>query len=533
MTISIGQLDLEALDFYLRIVKGFRTAEDPSGDTENVAGIPATQIAKAINSDERDTVQFSMGLKTLEGNEIKAEDILSTEDAQKLQNAVYAASVNNANDMRALRNEMYHLKREMIKSGAMPYDAVYDGFIDPFMTFAELFTKEPTIINISSGQVVSDNLPDYKVGQHAALISGDKIIAVDEITNIEGSVVTFNNALVLPEDPDLMVKTFGTYDRGRFVFGSQGQTLLDTNNQVNMIYKDGVDRLKIAEINNSFDIAGFASTMVVPAELDNNFLNSINLSLRITGAPGTCQVQLFDYNSSNIYDEPVATSNLLNSSLASDQWRTYKFVLDNQIKLEKGKMYLVLVTATNTSTGNTWSVGGFTEECNNLIHQDTYTYHSDGRFTKEGPDIVTNTIADMFIGLTTTEVQALDMKYSKQGLYTGTFHLENNKASRVRISINPRRDENIDFYKVKAFGWTSNKDFVVGSFIDRKMYSHTTMSNGEVSGYEYVYDFVFDQEVDLIEFQVIFDNPNGVTASNYEALYSLVVSTDNGFTKEV
>lgn len=75
MTISIGQLDLEALDFYLRIVKGFRTAEDPSGDTENVAGIPATQIAKAINSDERDTVQFSMGLKTLEGNEIKAEDV--------------------------------------------------------------------------------------------------------------------------------------------------------------------------------------------------------------------------------------------------------------------------------------------------------------------------------------------------------------------------------------------------------------------------------------------------------------------------
>ena len=36
MAISLGQLDLEALKNYLKIVQGFRTVDDKSGDTEFV-----------------------------------------------------------------------------------------------------------------------------------------------------------------------------------------------------------------------------------------------------------------------------------------------------------------------------------------------------------------------------------------------------------------------------------------------------------------------------------------------------------------
>ena len=46
MKISLGQLDLEALKNYLKIVHGFRTVNDPSGDTENVAGVPSDFIAQ-------------------------------------------------------------------------------------------------------------------------------------------------------------------------------------------------------------------------------------------------------------------------------------------------------------------------------------------------------------------------------------------------------------------------------------------------------------------------------------------------------
>ena len=47
MAISIGQLDLEALKNYLKIVQGFRTVNDPSIDTENVDGVAAGLIAIA------------------------------------------------------------------------------------------------------------------------------------------------------------------------------------------------------------------------------------------------------------------------------------------------------------------------------------------------------------------------------------------------------------------------------------------------------------------------------------------------------
>ena len=45
MSISLGQLDLEALKNYLKIVHGFRTVDDLSGDTEKVGGELAKNIA--------------------------------------------------------------------------------------------------------------------------------------------------------------------------------------------------------------------------------------------------------------------------------------------------------------------------------------------------------------------------------------------------------------------------------------------------------------------------------------------------------
>jgi hypothetical protein len=178
-----------------------------------------------------------------------------------------------------------------------------------------------------------------------------------------------------------------------------------------------------------------------------------------------------------------------------------------------------------------WYVGGFAEQCNNSIHQDTFLYTTDSKFQKEGPDLVTNQVYDMFMGLYTTETKQLALNYSQRGIYTGSFNLEHNEAARVRVSFNPRLSN--QYYKVVVKGKTKNEELVNGVQISEvKMFNHITWANGEQSAPEYVYDFAFDKAVNFVEFQIVFDNPNPVGEQNHEALFAVVVSTDNAYIKE-
>lgn len=544
MTISLGQLDLEALKNYLKIVQGFRTINDPAGDTTHVAGIPAELIASVAEALEggvlydRSTVNNALNLIKVNNGVVETinfNDVLTKEAGKQLQEAAVKTSQSTADDMRALRNEMYHLKRDMIRSGALSYDPVYEGFIDPFLHGLEVYTIDPLQIDAIDGAnsigILSGDLYSYDIGQYAAIMSADKILSVEEVTDRFGANLVLGNGMfIFSASPDQITKTYGLYDKGRFVFGREGSSL-DGRNEMNMIYKDGVDRVKVAELNQAVGTAGFASTIVVPAELDENYLNAISISLRKTGGPGACYLELYDHNVDNKYGDPIATSNYLNSGRATDVWATYKFTFDNEILLEKGHIYTLVVKAAETNKFNMWYLGGFAEQCNYNIHQDTFIYTTEGKFLKEGPDVITNQVFDMFMGLYTTETRQLDIEYAQHGMYTGSFDLEHDAATRVRVSFNPRKSN--QYYKVVVKGKNRNDEFVFANLIDMKQYNHTTWVNGELSDLESVYDFAFDEEVTYVEFQIIFDSPVQVSETNYEALFAVVVSTDNAYLKGV
>ena len=543
MKISLGQLDLEALKNYLKIVQGFRTVNDPSGDTEHVDGIPSNLIAKIATVEDpevqellgRNTVDNAMNLiRIKEDNTIEiisSEDILTEQEGQELQDTAIAASKNTSDDMRSLRNEMYHLKRDMIKTGSMAYDPVYDGFIDPFLNGLESCSRDPLTVEsteIDSANISGGDIDSYDVNQYAVLMAQGNLSSIEKITNKAGLNLEFQNKI---NNINEIQKSFGLYDKGKFIFASDGTGVVSNLSQMNMIYKDGPDRVKVAELNQENGVVGFASTIVVPAELDENYLREISLSLRKIGNPGSCYLELYDYNISNLYGDPIAVSNYLSAGKASDVWTTYKFTFDNEQLLEKGHIYLLLIKASATNRQNMWYVGGFAEQCNNSIHQDTFLYTTESKFQKEGPDLITNQVYDMFMGLYTTETKQLELNYSQRGIYTGAFDLEHNEASRVRISFNPRLSN--QFYKVIVKGKTKNEELINGEQLsDAKIFNHITWANGEQSAPEYVYDFAFNKTVNTIEFQIIFDNPNPVGEENHEALFAVVVSTDNAYIKE-
>lgn len=543
MKISLGQLDLEALKNYLKIVQGFRTVNDPSGDTEHVDGIPSNFIAKITTVEDpevqellgRNTVDNAMNLVRIKEDNtleiISSENILTEQEGQKLQDTAIAASKNTSDDMRSLRNEMYHLKRDMIRTGSMAYDPVYDGFIDPFLNGLELCSRDPLTVEsteIDSANISEGDISGYDVNQYAVLMAQGQLSSIERITNKLGLNLEFQNKI---SNINEIQKTFGLYDKGKFVFASDGSGMISNLAQMNMIYKDGPDRVKVAELNQENGVVGFASTIVVPAELDENYLREISLSLRKIGNPGSCYLELYDYNVNNLYGDPVAVSNYLSAGKASDVWTTYKFTFDNEQLLEKGHIYLLLIKSSSTNRQNMWYVGGFAEQCNNSIHQDTFLYTTDSKFQKEGPDLVTNQVYDMFMGLYTTETKQLALNYSQRGIYTGSFELEHNEASRVRVSFNPRLSN--QYYKVVVKGKTKSEELVNGMQItDAKVFNHITWANGEQSAPEYVYDFAFDKAVNFVEFQIVFDNPNPVGEQNHEALFAVVVSTDNAYIKE-
>ena len=549
MAISIGQLDLEALKNYLKIVHGFRTVDDLSGDTEKVAGVLADMIAQAATNDKgelllnRKTVENAINLVKLNedgsiAQVINGDNILTDEEGKMLKDSAVKAVNNTADDMRSLRNEMYHLKRNMIKSGSMTFDQVYNGFIDPFISNLELFTADTLTITEKYGNrfTVSGDISTYKPSQYCAIYDDAKnLMIVDKVKKIESTSLEIESgAYTSNEAPKSITKSFGLYESSRFFFGSNQATNLDTAKVTNMIVKDGSDRVKVAEINEASGIAGFATVLSVPAALDGHFLQTMTLALRTVGSPGGLHIEIYDFNSNMLYGNAIAMSNNLNGGLVSTEWRNYEFTFNNQLKLEKGHEYLVVVKATGTSSGNVWSLGGFIEVCNNLLHQDTWRYTVDGGYMLEGPDMITNKIADLFIGIGTTVKQEMGLSPSRYGLYTGSFNIENDLATRCRVSINPRLDSNIDKYQVIVKGSKLDdkgemKDVEFAKFNGRSLFKHNVWANGVRSAYEYCYDFSFSQAVDFIEFQILFDNGKNATADDYEALYSVVVSTDNAY----
>lgn len=565
MAISLGQLDLEALKNYLKIVQGFRTVNDPSRDTEYVDGIEASLIAIAalidgqllkdeLGNDRRDVVNHALNLLRIneEGDQtvIKADEIITKTESKELQNIAVQASRNTANDMRSLRNEMYRLKRDMIRTGAMAYDPVYDGFIDPFINNLNVFTSDELIINDTlydsrferEGISVSGLVDAYRAGQSVAIISKGKALAVDEINEMTGNgMIIGDDSFLLSSGADTVSKSYGIYDNGKFVFGSNNEDSIDLGDSINMIYKDGPNRIKVLELDETKGVAGFASTIVVPAELDGNYLNAVSLSLRTVGNPGVIYCELYDYKEDMLYKDPIATSNYLNSAATTGDWRTYQFTFNSDIMMENGHVYLLLVKAAGTYVGNTWFLGGFEEPCNYSVHQDTYLYGANGSFSKEGADVITNKVSDIFIGLYTTGTRRVSLAYSKVGLYTGSFALEHNTATRVRVSFNPGLNGKVresfdvnDYYTVTVIGRNDKGQYLDGvlDINGAKQFKHTVWANGEESADEYAYDFDFEEPVVFIEFQIIYKNANNVNKDSHGELFAVVASTDNAYLRK-
>ena len=563
MSINLSQLDLIALKNYLKIVQGFRTSDDPSGDTVAVDGIPSKFIAQASliqNNNEtklalsRSLVDLAQGLlcinedgtiKTdVDGNPVtlNANDLMTDLEGISFVKDASKAALNVAEDMRVMRNEMYHMKRDMMVTGALdPKHKVFNGLVDPFKNGIVRYINDKQVIeNITSEGIVNTmERGDFTPGQQLIIYNEgyDKHPIAREIIEVNNTEVNVGE-FFMDYTPDAVDKTYGVYRNGMFFFGKEDTVRdLDAGNSVHAIIKDGEQRVSVGELNLDKNVQGYATTFTVPASLNQTYLRQIDLILAVNGNPGNIYLEIHPYNEQGIYDpnsDLCIMSNEMQSGKAMNVFRTYSFLLSQDKKLETPGKYVIIIKAKGTSNGNIWKLGGFSEICSLEAHQDTYWIGSDGSLTPEAPD-ATGYLTDVYLGI--GAVKTLEARYipSKVGAYSGHFTLEQSEATRLRIAFNPvqRDNKNDEFYTVFVKGRRlvetgDENEWRVATLVKQGMMSNRVWVNGIESGQELIYDFDFDEPVTEVEFQITFNTKYDVGVDVYEGLMSLVVSTDNG-----
>ena len=442
MSISLGQMPLEALDAYLSVVKGYTKTNDRAVDTKYVAGVESELIAKAATNEngelvnDRETVQ-----NALELNGKSADKYLLKEDSKSLLGDTYSVSTIISDELKALRDELYQTKAELAKLGLIKQGPVYNGFYDAFKNDNIRYNNEiiTTLAqtNNESGTISTITVEDasaFVVGEYIA-IKTSKETQVAKITSISNSRIDITPAVAGPLGNETEIyKTAGTYNRGMFVFGKKTGAYASTD-IFKVIVKDGKRRQIIKTLNTSF--SGYASRCNNLYSIDGA-LNKIQVSLACDGNPGIIRAYLYkvtDNTNPAINNELIAESDALSASQVSGVLNNYTFNFENTIKLSRDNEYIVLLKTEYANESNRWYIGGFVDECTDdciCCAGDTYDYISDA-FQ------LTNEMSDMYIAFYMSDIIENEINYMQKGIYTCELEIPD-KFTRVRTELRINRE---------------------------------------------------------------------------------------------
>ena len=478
--ISLGQLDLLALQQYLEIVVGFRKKDDRAIDVEYVgeythptiddtdsdretekSRVMAHQIAMAALDDlgypiaytddngvitipERQTVLNSLMLDGVPANEF-----LKRVESDSILTDVNQATYNLSDDIRNIKDELYQLKNQLIKSGTIKDSNVYNGFIDAFIDSVPKHVGSTGVKVVSvSGNVVT---VDVNVQNSKNLRAGEIIVLecagqynIQKIEQIRGNELVldldFAGSVKQPEADagSVILKSLGKNKGGKFLFGCDVKEGKVAGAENKYIVKDGVDRVKVFELDHAGH--GFGTVIKIPSSLNNNIISSVKASLAVKGDPGCIAGEFWKYNeSSGLYEKITTVStSTITPMMASSWFNDYEFQLQGtELAVQPGEKYLFILFAAlggGANADNKWYIGGFNDdECSEEVHNDCFIKESNGGLNEVlyvSPDD-----KDMFLSLTTKEIKESDFRKLNYGLYTCEFDVHQSLANRVRVEL--------------------------------------------------------------------------------------------------
>ncbi len=499
--ISLGQIDLLALQQYLEVVVGFRRKDDKAIDVSQVGTYQHPTVDTTDNPKETQVSpvlahQVAMAVLDKDGlptaitdesgaiiiperntvmNSLKLGGIDASEYLQRVESGTILADVNDATynistDIRNLKDELYQLKNQLIKTGTIKDSAVYNGFIDSFMENNQKHLASTGIMvdTISGntilvqGSVDNLNINDIIVLENNGKFNIQKIKELNSYNRTRGGnaeIIVYSSdssdddywegATGRPDahQGSFIQKSLGISKGGKFLFGCKPEDEIVETYDMQYIVKDGVDRCSVFELNHHGH--GYGTEITIPASLESHVINKVQVSLAITGTPGgAVRGKFYNFNAGNVdfNISPAGQTAAISTTDISHGFNNITMDLIVPMQVNPGEKYLFILQTEGAGFNdeNTLNIGGFVEDnCLDEVHNDSYIVEN---ITNIGGVGNTERLykayneSDMFLILGTRKLERSEVQKLAYGLYSCEFDMYFSKANRIRVELLVNRE---------------------------------------------------------------------------------------------
>lgn len=466
---SISMLPMEDIAKYLNLVHGFRKKNEISPDTEAVAGIDSKTIAvcatdeHGVAIDDRKTVENSLKLGGRD-----AADFLTIDKSDALLTDTYSVSYIAAEEIQAIRDELYQLKGELAKNGYINNSHSYFGFQEAFKNGDIKFIDNVitrtinTENNIRVNQVTVEDTSELFPDEYIIIANGGTEAGKQYVTKIE-EVLPDGTIRFSPEVPGPVMskteirKTLGMYHEGTFIFAKEddNEPKINPDKKKYVILNDDFNEYQLDPVAN--DKSGYIMTFRVPKRTPGA-ITKLSVQASVVNSPGSLIAHIAHINTeaeeqkllaTKTFDEIKAlniikgTSKPISFSQASrtNTEITFDFDETKGVEVRTGEKYAVIITVANAGDvdvkNNYWSLLGIR---GNGENGDLHTSINLHRF-EEHMGSTQQAGVDLWFALTINEVFREEIIYANEGLYSTHITLPFNEyATRCRVELKVNRE---------------------------------------------------------------------------------------------
>ena len=365
--VSPSLMPMDAIAQYMEKVCQFGKKTDSSADTHNVSGVKSSLIAKAATNQDGSLVENRETVKNaLQLGGVPANQYVTTEGAGALLSDTYSVSVNMGNEIKNLRDELYQVKSELIKSGMIKLTDCYNGHVDGFKVGHEKYIKNAiTVTNtdmssVSNSFISVEDTSDFIAGEYIVINTNEpQIVKIQDVvsstrlnlaSNVTGPIATGTT----------IYKTYGSYNDGSFVFGKKKDISI-ANKERYIILNDDAQPLLLSKLYTPN--SGYAAQINIPSTA-KGAIRKVGVQAKVTGYPGGLKCLVIDpsNNATDITSLPtieelkndgkiIGESNLIYASQATSAFNELYFEFPENVILDKSK-YIFLIVQIDADQNN-------------------------------------------------------------------------------------------------------------------------------------------------------------------------------------
>lgn len=452
---SIGMLPIDDLNKVMEkqgfiknvsadLIKDVTAEKDAEGHIVTPGITDPTRIA--VNSGERNpdgTIDRTTVRNALNLNGRKADDFLKIDDKKEFNASIDVIKQSYADEIKLLRDELYQLKSELVRTGHTEDTYVADGYIDGFRKSNIKYSEDHTTISAISGPNLSQSTSLFKKGDWTVLRKNSADIKNNILTSVTAETgneiqlgagtasVSINNSLLL--------KSLGEYNKGTFSFSKYAQGVVSPKENFTLLNDDSnMSRMAITKPS-----TGYAATLKIPNRCAG-YLTKFTVNGRTVGNPGPLVCHLIRGNAEYIEQIAstaglskadadgtlLATSAVFNANMIAGDEITFDFTntkyspadtLSTPYPVVAGIDYCFVIEAQNVTEYDYWEIE-FGQKRNTQADLQTnnkaYSFTNKDKISSTSKCFSEITNTDMLYKVTTRTIVAESEVPFNTGLYT-------------------------------------------------------------------------------------------------------------------